>query len=101
MGIPKVFLLFYNRTISVWIKNERQIMNWIDYLIFGLYMACVLSGGIYYFNKNKSTEDYYVGSRSIKGGKFLLARNWHQLLFFKPIPSVWTPSNSPYWLSQL
>ncbi|MBC8345509.1 MAG: sodium:solute symporter family protein [Candidatus Marinimicrobia bacterium] len=41
-------------------------MNWIDYLIFGLYMACVLSIGFYYFNKNKSTEDYYVGSRSIK-----------------------------------
>lgn len=41
-------------------------MSIIDYLIFGLYMACVLSIGFYYFNKNKSTEDYYVGSRSIK-----------------------------------
>ncbi len=41
-------------------------MSEIDYLIFGLYMACVLSIGFYYFNKNKSTEDYYVGSRSIK-----------------------------------
>ncbi len=41
-------------------------MSIIDYIIFGLYMACVLSIGFYYFNKNKSTEDYYVGSRSIK-----------------------------------
>ena len=41
-------------------------MSIIDYLIFGLYMTCVLSVGVYYFNKNKSTEDYYVGSRSIK-----------------------------------
>lgn len=41
-------------------------MALIDYLIFGLYMACVLSIGFYHFLRNKSTEDYYVGSRSIK-----------------------------------
>ena len=41
-------------------------MTLIDYLIFGLYMAGVLSVGVFYFLKNKSTEDYYVGSRSIK-----------------------------------
>ena len=38
----------------------------IDYFIFGLYMVGVLAVGFYHFKKNKSTEDYYVGSRSIK-----------------------------------
>ncbi len=41
-------------------------MNIIDYIIFGVYMAGVLAVGIYHFRRNKSTEDYYVGSRSIK-----------------------------------
>ena len=41
-------------------------MSIVDYLIFGLYMAGVLSIGVYHFRKNKTTEDYYVGNRSIK-----------------------------------
>ena len=41
-------------------------MNIIDHLIFGMYMACVLSIIAYYFSKNKTTKDYYVGSRFIK-----------------------------------
>ena len=41
-------------------------MTLLDYLIFGLYMAGVLGVGFYHFLRNKSTEDYYVGSRSIK-----------------------------------
>ena len=41
-------------------------MSFLDYSIFGLYMVGVLAIGFYHFLKNKSTEDYYVGSRSIK-----------------------------------
>ena len=41
-------------------------MSFWDYLIFGLYMAGVLGVGFYHFLRNKSTEDYYVGGRSIK-----------------------------------
>ena len=41
-------------------------MSLLDYLIFGFYMAGVLGIGFYHFLKNKSTEDYYVGNRSIK-----------------------------------
>ncbi|MBN2309378.1 MAG: sodium:solute symporter family protein, partial [Candidatus Hydrogenedentes bacterium] len=41
-------------------------MNVIDYLIFALYMAGVLSIGVYHFRRNKDTEDYYVGGRAIK-----------------------------------
>lgn len=40
-------------------------MFWIDYVIFGLYMGAVIGVGIHHFLKNKSTEDYYVGVRSI------------------------------------
>lgn len=40
-------------------------MTFLDYIIFGLYMAGVLAVGVYHFLNNKSTEDYYVGSRSI------------------------------------
>lgn len=36
-----------------------------DYLIFGLYMAGVMSIGVYHFRRNRNTEDYYVGSRSV------------------------------------
>lgn len=41
-------------------------MKFTDYIIFALYMAGVLSIGVYHFLKNKSTEDYYVGNRSVK-----------------------------------
>ncbi len=41
-------------------------MTYIDYIIFGLYLCGVLTVGVYHFLKNKSTEDYYVGSRNIK-----------------------------------
>ena len=41
-------------------------MNWIDYLIFAVYMVGVLSIGVYHFRRNKSREDYYIGNRSIK-----------------------------------
>jgi len=37
----------------------------IDFLVFGFYMCGVLGIGYYHFRKNKNTEDYYVGSRSM------------------------------------
>jgi len=40
-------------------------MTWIDYVIFALYFLGVLAIGIYYFRKNESREDYYVGGRRI------------------------------------
>ena len=40
-------------------------MTIFDYLIFALYMAGVLSIGLYHYTRNKNIEDYYVGSRSI------------------------------------
>ena len=40
-------------------------MHLIDYLIFAVYMGSMLGVGYYFFRRNKSTEDYYVGSRSI------------------------------------
>ena len=41
-------------------------MHWVDYLIFAIYMAGVLAVGIYHFKKNRHSEDYYVGNRSMK-----------------------------------
>lgn len=41
-------------------------MSVVDYAVFALYLMGVLSIGFYYFRRNKTTEDYYVGSRSIK-----------------------------------
>jgi len=40
-------------------------MTIFDYLIFALYMAGVLTVGLYHYTRNKNIEDYYVGSRSI------------------------------------
>lgn len=41
-------------------------MSVVDYAIFAVYMCGVLAIGFYHFKHNKSTEDYYVGSRSIR-----------------------------------
>ena len=41
-------------------------MSYVDYLVFAAYMCGVLGIGFYYFRRNRSTEDYYVGDRSIK-----------------------------------
>jgi len=43
-------------------------MSWVDYLIFGAYMAAVLGIGVYHFRRNGDAEDYYVGGRSISPG---------------------------------
>ena len=40
-------------------------MHLLDYLIFAVYMLVVLGIGIYFFKKNETKEDYYVGGRSI------------------------------------
>jgi SSS family solute:Na+ symporter len=41
-------------------------MHWLDFSIFVVYMILVFLVGVYFYRKNKSREDYYVGSRSIK-----------------------------------
>lgn len=43
-------------------------MSVLDLAIFGLYMAGVLGVGYYFFRKNRSAEDYYVGGRSVSAG---------------------------------
>ncbi|MBI9071896.1 MAG: sodium:solute symporter family protein [Melioribacteraceae bacterium] len=40
-------------------------MSFVDYLIFCIYFVVILSVGIYFYVKNKSRDDYYVGNRSI------------------------------------
>lgn len=40
-------------------------MIWIDYAIFAIYFLLVLAIGFYFYKKNESKEDYYVGSRQI------------------------------------
>ncbi len=44
-------------------------MHWIDLSIFAVYILVMLSIGLYFYRKNKSTEDFYVGGRDIK--------SWH------------------------
>jgi len=40
-------------------------MHAIDYVLFGVYMLAVLGVGFYFYRKNKTADDYYVGGRSI------------------------------------
>ena len=40
-------------------------MHWIDLTIFSLYIVAMLGVGWYFFRKNRSTEDYYVGGRKM------------------------------------
>jgi SSS family solute:Na+ symporter len=44
-------------------------MHWIDYLIFVVYMLAMLGVGLYFFNKNKTAEDFYVSGRNMS--------SWH------------------------
>jgi solute:Na+ symporter, SSS family len=40
-------------------------MTVFDYVVFGLYMAGVMSIGLYFFLKNRSRDDYFVGGRKM------------------------------------
>lgn len=40
-------------------------MHIIDFIIFGIYFSGILAVGIYFYLKNESRDDYYVGGRSI------------------------------------
>ena len=43
-------------------------MHLIDYTIFILYFLVMIAIGIYYYRKNKSTDDYFVGGRNMGSG---------------------------------
>ncbi len=40
-------------------------MHWIDLSIFIIYMIAMLGIGVFFLRKNKTTDDYYVGGRSM------------------------------------
>lgn len=40
-------------------------MHWIDILIFIVYFCAMLGVGLYFYRKNKTIEDYYLGGRSL------------------------------------
>lgn len=44
-------------------------IHWIDLLIFFVYMVAMLGVGFFFLRKNKNTDDYYVGGRSMS--------SWH------------------------
>ncbi|XOV95346.1 MAG: sodium:solute symporter [Bacteroidota bacterium] len=44
-------------------------MHWIDLTIFLLYILLMLGVGVYFLKSNKSTDDYYVGGRTMS--------SWH------------------------
>lgn len=48
-------------------------MHFVDYVIFLVYMSMVLGVGLYFFFKNTSRADYYVGNRSISASHISLS----------------------------
>ncbi len=40
-------------------------MHWIDLSIFSLYLLLMLGVGLFFLKRNKSTDDYFVGGRSM------------------------------------
>ena len=40
-------------------------MHWIDFVIFGVYLAFMLGIGFYFMRKNHSADDYFVGGRKM------------------------------------
>ena len=44
-------------------------IHWLDLTVFIVYMLLMLGVGVFFLGKNKSTDDYYVGGRSMS--------SWH------------------------
>ena len=40
-------------------------MSILDFILFGGYLLAVMAVGIYFYRRNKSTDDYYVGNREM------------------------------------
>ena len=40
-------------------------MTAVDFVIFGLYMVGVIAVGYYFYRRNRTIEDYYVGGRNV------------------------------------
>ena len=40
-------------------------MSWIDIAIFCIYLIAMLGVGVYFMQKNRNTDDYYVGGRKL------------------------------------
>lgn len=43
-------------------------MHWLDLTIFIVYILAMLAVGVFFFNKNKNDDDYYVGGRTMSAG---------------------------------
>ncbi|MEX2380206.1 MAG: sodium:solute symporter family protein [Vicingaceae bacterium] len=43
-------------------------MHWIDLSIFIIYLLAMLGVGVYFFYRNRSDDDYYVGGRNMSAG---------------------------------
>ena len=44
-------------------------MSTLDIIVFGLYMAGMIGIGLYFFRRQESEEDFYLGGRQMK--------SWH------------------------
>lgn len=42
-------------------------MRWVDIVILGAYLCCLVGIGLYFARRQKSTETYFVAERSIPG----------------------------------
>ncbi len=42
-------------------------METIDAVIFALYLAIIISLGLYFSRRQKSTEDYFLAGRTVPG----------------------------------
>ena len=43
-------------------------IHWIDLVIFVIYLVIMLGIGFYFYSKNESKEDFYVGNREMSSG---------------------------------
>jgi SSS family transporter len=50
--------------IALWI-SERPRLHWSDYAVLGVYLGVIVLMGVYLSGRNRSTSDFFLGSRSI------------------------------------
>ena len=56
---------FDNAPIKAEFEGVQKALSWLDYAVILIYLAAMIGIGIYFANKEKNTDDYFLGGRKI------------------------------------
>lgn len=87
------------------LETTQNLIGFLDWAVLGLYLSAMLSIGLYFFRreKNRSTEDFFVGGRSIPfwaAGISLYATNASSISYIA-IPAKAFATNWQYLMNNM